>query len=55
MNCTREAGNRDEGEGGVVNTLESQGNGAVGFIDWLDGRVMTLRKVEMIQAITTSA
>jgi hypothetical protein len=35
-NRTREAGNRDEGEG-VANTLRSQRNGAVGFIEWLDG------------------
>jgi hypothetical protein len=35
-NRTREAGNRDEVEGVVANTLKSQSNGAVGFIDWLD-------------------
>ena len=36
-NRTREAGNRDEVEGVVANTLELPRNGAVGFIDWLDG------------------
>ena len=36
-NRTREAGNRDEVEGVVANTLNSFRNGAVGFIDWLDG------------------
>ena len=35
-NRTREAGNRDEVEGVVANTLELYRNGAVGFIDWLD-------------------
>jgi hypothetical protein len=36
MNRTREAGNRDEVEGVVANTLNLFRNGAVGFIDWLD-------------------
>ena len=35
-NRTREAGNRDEVEGVVANTLKSFRNGDVGFIDWLD-------------------
>ena len=43
-NRTREAGNRDEVEGAVANTLKVFRNGAslppkvfgVGFIDWLD-------------------
>jgi hypothetical protein len=44
-NRTREAGNRDEVEGDVANTLDLFRNGAacrvflftlVGFIDWLD-------------------
>src|SRR5438874_3209697 len=35
-NRTREAGNRDEVEGVVANTLKLLRNGAVGFIDWLD-------------------
>jgi hypothetical protein len=35
-NRTREAGNRDEVEGVVTNTLKLHRNGAVGFIDWLD-------------------
>ena len=35
-NRTREAGNRDEVEGVVANTLDSFRNGAVGFIVWLD-------------------
>src|SRR5438477_1897068 len=48
FNRTREAGNRDEVEGVVANTLKSQRNGAacrvfaftlVGFIGWLDGSV----------------
>jgi hypothetical protein len=33
---TREAGNRDEVEGVVANTLNIFRGGAVGFIDWLD-------------------
>ena len=36
-NRTREVGNRDEVEGVVANTLKLYRNGAVGFIDWLDG------------------
>jgi hypothetical protein len=36
MNRTRVAGNRDEGEGVVGNTLNLHRQGAVGFIDWLD-------------------
>jgi hypothetical protein len=40
-NRTREAGNRDEGEGVVVNTLSLFRNGAVGFIDWLDAAART--------------
>jgi hypothetical protein len=36
-NRTREAGNRDEVEGVMANTLGLQRNGPVGFIDWLDG------------------
>jgi hypothetical protein len=35
-NRTREAGNRDEVEGVVANTLDSFRGGAVGFIVWLD-------------------
>jgi hypothetical protein len=35
-NRTREAGNRDEVEGVVANTLKLFRRGAVGFIDWLD-------------------
>jgi hypothetical protein len=35
-NRTREAGNRDEVEGVLANTLNLFRNGAVGFIDWLD-------------------
>ena len=34
-NRTREAGNRDEVEGVVANTLKLHRNGAVSFIDWL--------------------
>jgi hypothetical protein len=34
-NRTREAGNRDEVEGVVANTLSLHPNGAVGFIGWL--------------------
>ena len=37
VNRTREAGNRDEVEGVVANTLKLFPNGAVGFIGWLDG------------------
>ena len=36
FNRTRVAGNRDEVEGVVANTLNLFRNGAVGFIDWLD-------------------
>ena len=35
MNRTREAGNRDEVEGVMANTLHLR-KGAIGFIDWLD-------------------
>jgi hypothetical protein len=35
-NRTREAGNRDEVEGVVANTLDLFRGEAVGFIDWLD-------------------
>ena len=35
-NRTREAGNRDEVEGVVANTMSLFRNVAVGFIDWLD-------------------
>ena len=35
-NRTKEAGNRDEVEGVVANTLNLFRQGAVGFIDWLD-------------------
>ena len=51
-NRTREAGNLDEIQGVVANTLNLQRNGAakprvlrftlVGFIDWLDGMVIPL-------------
>jgi hypothetical protein len=36
-NRTREAGHLDEIQGVVANTLKLLRNGAVGFIDWLDG------------------
>ena len=36
-NRTREAGNRDEVEDVVASMLDLFRNGAVGFIDWLDG------------------
>ena len=36
MNRTREAGNRDEGEGVVANTPDLFRGGGVGFIGWLD-------------------
>ena len=38
-NRTREAGNRDEVEGVVANTLKLFRDGAIGFIDWLGGGV----------------
>ncbi len=41
-NRTREAGNRDEVEGVVANTLKLYCNGAVGFIDWLGVWVVIL-------------
>jgi hypothetical protein len=37
FNRTREAGHLDEIQGVVANTLTSQRNGAVGFVDWLGG------------------
>jgi hypothetical protein len=40
-NRTREAGSRDEVEGVVANTLNLPRNGAVGFIDWLDGCIIS--------------
>ena len=36
-NRTREAGHLDEIQGVVVNTRNLLRNGAVGFIEWLDG------------------
>jgi hypothetical protein len=38
-NRTREAGHLDEIQGVVANTLRLFGDGAVGFIDWLDADV----------------
>ena len=35
-NRTREAGNLDEIQGVLANTLNLHRQGAVGFIDWLD-------------------
>ena len=43
-NRTREAGHLDEIQGVVANTLNSQRNGAVGFIDWLDLSLQPLPK-----------
>jgi hypothetical protein len=37
VNRTRVAGHLDEIQGVVANTLDLFRNGAVGFIDWLDG------------------
>jgi len=42
-NRTREAGNLDEIQGVVANTLKLFRNGAVGFIDWLDGFLINAR------------
>ena len=36
-NRTRVAGNLDEIQGAVASTTKSHRQGAVGFIDWLDG------------------
>jgi hypothetical protein len=49
-NRTREAGNRDEVEGVVANTLNLFCQGGVGFIDWLDAddAKITLRVSEQI-------
>jgi hypothetical protein len=44
FNRTREAGHLDEIEGVVANTLELSRNGAVSFVDWLDGGVTLKRK-----------
>jgi hypothetical protein len=46
-NRTREAGNRDEVEGVVANTLKLHRNGAVGFIGWLDVRAAIHAAVEL--------
>ena len=51
-NRTREAGNRDEVEGVVANTLGSFRNGAVGFIDWLDGWRVRIRRLLLIAVVT---
>ena len=40
-NRTREAGCLDEIQGVVANTLKLYRNGTVGFIDWLDERVIS--------------
>ena len=53
-NRTREAGNRDEVEGVVANTLELPRNGAVGFIDWLDPFIRTHRSNESGKIILPS-
>jgi hypothetical protein len=45
---TREAGNRDEVEGVVANTLRLFRNGAVGFIDWLDDGAQTMGAAEAL-------
>jgi hypothetical protein len=49
-NRTREAGNRDEVEGVVANTLKLRRNGAVGFIDWL-GILRRLRQIVLPLAL----
>jgi hypothetical protein len=46
-NRTKEAGNRDEVEGVVANTLDAFRGGAVGFIDWLDVCVLASRSVNV--------
>jgi hypothetical protein len=55
-NRTREAGNLDEIQGVVANTLNSLRDGAVGFIDWLDGsrnhHARLLRRIICLQART---
>ena len=53
-NRTREAGNRDEVEGVVANTLNTFRNGAVGFIDWLDAFIRTHRSTESGKIIVPS-
>jgi hypothetical protein len=56
VNRTREAGNRDEVEGAVASTPGPYRNGAVGFIDWLDGsrnhHARLLRTIIYLQART---
>jgi hypothetical protein len=55
-NRTRVAGHLDEIQGVVANTLDLYRNGAVGFIDWLDGsrshRARLLRTIICLQART---
>ena len=50
-NRTREAGNRDEVEGVVANTLKLYRNGAVGFIAWL-GFVYPQGNLKLVRVIT---
>ena len=61
FNRPREAGNRDEVEGAVANTLKLHRNGAakpralcftlVGFIDWLDDIAMSRPKASHLLAL----
>ena len=53
-NRIREAGNRDEVEGVVANTLNLFRNGAVGFIDWL-GLIANKPRCEMVLATHPTA
>src|SRR5438034_7939058 len=54
-NRTREAGNRDEVEGVVANTLNLFRNGAVGFIDWLGAAVEENRDIKPLNAFDIPA
>src|SRR6266576_6375480 len=54
-NRTREAGNRDQVEGVVANTLNSFRNGAVGFIDWLDLVGQSHHNVPCVMPMTCGA
>jgi len=45
-NRTREVGHLNEIQGVAANTLKLYRNGAVGFIDWLDGLYCSISDVE---------
>ena len=54
-NRTREAGNRNEVEGVAANTLNSQRDGAVGFIDWLDAFIVFITLAQFRKQLATNS